>query len=178
MLLLPFSCRIIYDNVAKSCQIQNWCTWSTDVFPSDHGLSIFFMARKYYYQISKTKFENKLGRPPTLKCTTATATMKSYRTHIGGIEFFTQVQFLNQSTITILHDFLNLHFILCCSKWRPRSCAWFKPPWFKLPLVQYNLSAWWQIFWNWNQSQGGSKKSCGVVINNLMDSINFHCRLQ
>ena len=69
-------------------------------------------------------------------------------------------------------------FILCCSKWRPRSCAWFEPPWFKLPLVQYNLSAWWQIFWNWNQSQGGSKKSCGVVIINLMDSINFHCRLQ
>jgi len=67
------------------------------------------MARKYYYQISKTKmFENKLERPPTLKCTTATATMKSYRTHIGGIAFFTPVQFLNQSTITILHDFLNL----------------------------------------------------------------------
>ena len=58
-----------------------------------------FMARKYYYQISKTKmFEDKLERPPTLKCTTATATMKSYRTHIGGIAFFTPVQFLNQST--------------------------------------------------------------------------------
>ena len=42
-----------------------------------------------------TMFENKLGGPPTLA-------------HIGGIGFFTPVQYVNQSTITILHDFLNL----------------------------------------------------------------------
>ena len=54
-------------------------------------------------------FENKLGRPPTLKCTTATTTMKNIvLTLAGGIAFFAPVQFLNQSTITILHDFSEL----------------------------------------------------------------------